>query len=214
MKAWRAVVFASLFDLALGLSLGLYYTITYYGRALLPLPGYVALGAPFAYYVAVVEDYSTVVQAWLWMLCFPLAGLLWRLGVAYVPGLVSAEYRAIRRPFGSVTARLGLSCWPLLLPIPTLAWHVGRPEGHWAWADFVSVCLRHRNVYTLPYLPAAMLICALAAFGLESRALWRLLPGSDHPWKVAVLILTVVIYVAAIVALGYGLNFAQPLILR
>jgi len=35
----RPFALAALMDLALGLSLGLYYTITYYGRALAPLPG-------------------------------------------------------------------------------------------------------------------------------------------------------------------------------
>ena len=47
MNPRLAVAIALLADLALGLSLGLYYTITYYGRAQLPVPGFVALGAPF-----------------------------------------------------------------------------------------------------------------------------------------------------------------------
>jgi len=65
-------------DLAPALSLGLCWTVTYNGRAHVSLPGTVALGAPFMYYVGVDDRSSTVVQAWLWMLCFPLAGRWWR----------------------------------------------------------------------------------------------------------------------------------------
>lgn len=200
-------------DLALGLSLGLYYTITYYGRSLLPLPGAVALGAPLMYYMAVDGEYSTVIQAWLWMICFPLAGVLWRLAVVIVPRFASAECRTARLSFRPVAARLGLACWPLLLPLPALAVYVGRPEGAWRWADFVAVCLRHRNVDVPSYLPAVMMALAVAACVLEVSAVWRLLPGEDRLRKAAVLALTCVFLVASVVLVGLGLALARPFII-
>jgi len=166
MTGWRSVTAGVLMDLALGLSLGLYYTITYYGRALTPLPGTVALGAPFMYYVAVDERFSTVYQAWLWMACFPVAGAVWRVTLAHAPRL----WRQPALRFAEVTARLWPCCWPLLLPIPLAAWLVSR-------GGFIAVCLRQHNVDSPSWLAWVYMPLAVAALGLEFRAVWRLLEG-------------------------------------
>jgi hypothetical protein len=182
----RPLIFAALIDLALGLSLGLYYTITYYGRALTPLLGTVALGAPFLYYVAVEERSSTVYQAWLWMLCFPVAGLLWRLALAQAPRL----FRYAPLPFRDVTAKLWPLCWPLLLPIPLAAWLV-------AQGGFIAVCLRQHNVASPPWLPWLFVPLAVLALALEVRAVWWLL-GELPPYRRAIAV------AAALVAFVLG----------
>ena len=199
-------------DFALGLSLGLYYTITYYGRALVPLPGFVALGAPFMYYVAVDEQYSTVVQAWLWMLVFPVAGLLWRLSLVgaskYAARAADLEVRPTRRRLGEVSVRLWYTCWPLLLPVPLLLWLVGTPSGRWSWPDFIAVCLRHRNVDSPGWLTPLMMALAVVAFALEVRAVWRVLRGTDRLRKTAALAISAMVFVLAVVAVGFALSAA------
>jgi len=201
----RPLALASVLDLALGLSLGLYYTITYYGRALTPLPGAVALGAPFMYYVAVDERFSTVYQAWLWMLCFPVAGLLWRLALAQAPRL----FRQTPLRFRDVTARLWHVCWPLLMPIPLTAWLVARPSGHCTWADFIAVCLRQHNVGSPAWLPWLFMPLALAALALEARAAWRLLAGLAPYRRVLALAAAFIVYILAVCVVGFAVAAAQ-----
>ena len=195
-------------DLALGLSLGLYYTITYYGRALVPLPGFVALGAPFMYYVAVDEQYNTVVQAWLWMLVFPVAGLLWRLSLVGVSRYAAkaADLEVHPTRLAEICARLWHTGWPLLVPLPLLTWLVGTPSGQWSWPDFIAVCLRHRNADSPGWLTPVMMGLALAAFALEVRAAWRILPGTDRLRKVAALAISSMVFVLAVVAVGFAIS--------
>lgn len=199
------IVYAILLDLALGLSLGLYYTITYYGRALTPLPGLVALGAPFMYYVAVDERASTVVQAWLWMLCFPVAGVLWRLALAQSPRLFAQ--RPLR--FRSVSAKLWYQCWPLLLPIPLAAWMVARPGGHCTWPDFIAVCLRRQNVPSPWWLVWVFMPLAVVAFALELRAAWRLLTGLLAYRRVIAIVAAVIAFTLAVCVAGFGIAAVQ-----
>lgn len=198
------LLFALPADLALGLSLGLYYTITYYGRALAPLPGAVALGAPFMYYVAVDERYGTVEQAWLWMAVFPVSGLLWRLAVACCP----LAARLPRLSLAAVSARLWHTVWPLLVPLPLLAWIVATPSGRPSWPDFIAVCLRRQAVGSPRWLMPLLLAFALAAAALELRALWCLLPGSTGR-KLLSLGLAAAVFILAVVAVGFALAAAQ-----
>ena len=189
-------------DLLLGLSLGLYYTITYYGRALLPLPGFVALGAPLMYYVAVDERFSTVYQAWLWMICFPLTGLVWRLTLSFLP-------RLLRQPgptFAAVSARLWHVARPLLLPLPLLAWLVASPAGHCAWSDFIAVCLRRHNVADPGWLAPVMMALAVLALGLEIRGLWQLFsPSRPRLQTLALLTIVFLVFLLAAIVIGFGL---------
>ena len=192
-------------DLALGLSLGLYYTVTYYGRALTPLPGLVALGAPFMYYVAVDERFSTVYQAWLWMACFPVAGVLWRVSLAQAPRLFGqAPLR-----FRDVTAKLWPCCWPLLVPIPLTAWLVSQPSGHCDWADFIAVCLRQHNVESPPWLPGLWMPLALAALVLELRAGWRLQESLTVRCRIIAIAAALVAFVLAVCVAGFAIAAAQ-----
>jgi len=194
----RPLALAALMDLALGLSLGLYYTITYYGRALTPLPGLVALGAPFMYYVAVDERFSTVYQAWLWMLCFPVAGVLWRLALAQAPRLFGQRPRRLRE----VTARLWHVSWPLLVPIPLTAWLVSR-------GGFVAVCLRQHNVDSPAWLPPVLMPLAVVALALELRAVWRLLEGLLPYRRLIALAAALVAFVLVVCLVGFAIAAAQ-----
>lgn len=208
MKRLPGWLLALTADLGLGLSLGLYYTITYYGRALLPLPGFVALGAPFMYYVAVDEQCNTVIQAWLWMAIFPLTGLLWRTGLAWVPrvwGKANLEVRPTRSET-DLEVRPTRCYWPLLVPIPLLMWLVGRPGGQWAWSDFIAVCLRRQNVDSPTWLTPLMMALAVLAFALELHQTWRLLPGTDRLRRAATLTVTVMLFILAVVAVGSALS--------
>lgn len=198
----RYPLLACFFDLLLGLSLGLYYTITYYGRALLPLPGFVALGAPLMYYVAVDERFSTVYQAWLWMICFPLTGLVWRLTLPFLP-------RLLRQPgpgFVEASARLWHVTWPLLLPLPFLAWIVASPSGHCDWSDFIAVCLRRHNVSDSGWLAPVMMALALLSLGLELRGVWQVFAPSRSTFRaLALLAVVFLVFLLIVVVVGFGL---------
>lgn len=205
MPLMRPFALACALDLALGLSLGLYYTVTYYRRALAPLPGLVALGAPFMYYVAVDERFSTAAQAWLWMACFPAAGVLWRLSLARAPRLFGqAPLR-----FREVTAKLWPLCWPLVVPMPVAAWLVSRPDGYCDWSGFIAVCLRQHNVASPAWLPWLFMPPALAALALELRGVWRLLAGLAPYRRTIAIAAALVGFILAVCVVGFALAVVQ-----
>ena len=171
---------AGLADLGLGLGLGMYYTVTYYGRAALPLPGFVALAAPFQYYVLVDERQDTVVQAWLWLACFPFVGLVWRVALGAVARVMGLSVRG-----REVARAIWWSAAPLLLPIPALMWLLGQADGGgYEWAAFVGACLRRRFAYGAGWLTPTYFALAAVAFVLELRALWRLGTGATAARRV------------------------------
>lgn len=59
--------------LALAVSLGWYYTVTYFGAVGWPMPSVETLGVLFLYYFSVL-NVATEIQAVHWLLVFPLRG--------------------------------------------------------------------------------------------------------------------------------------------
>lgn len=198
--AWWCWGAAALMDLGLGLSLGMYYTVTYYGRAAIPLPGFVALGAPFQYYVLVDEQQDTVIQAWLWMACFPFVGLLWR-------GTLALLGRCMRLPVRgkALAGAVWATTWPLLLPIPALVWMLGQADaGGLQWEAFVGACLRRQFVANAAWLTPVYFALALVALALELRALWRLAAGATVAKRLAWIAGAVVVLVGVVSGVGLG----------
>ena len=114
------VLKASALYLGLGFSLGMYYTIAYYGRAGWPMPLPEGISALILYYFSVLNE-PTVVQAIHWMVLFPVAGALWALLL-----VITAPFFGVRRPLFSLTfVRFGLTALPLTLAGPCMAFVAG-----------------------------------------------------------------------------------------
>jgi hypothetical protein len=184
-------------DLALGLSLGMYYTVTYYGRALLPLPGFVAMGAPFEYYLIVGEVQDTVAQAWLWMSCFPAVGLMWRGALWAVAklGRVTVTSRAI-------VAGMWHCSWPLLVPAPFLLLALGSGDDGFSWHALTDACLRRRSMASPVMLPAVYFVAAVAALAQEARGIWRLGGKASTARRVVLLAGAPIVLLLAVSAIG------------
>ncbi len=127
--------------LGLGLSLGYYYTITYYGRTGLPMPLLEVCGALVLYYFSVLNA-ADWIQAIHWMLVFPLAGWAW--------------VESLRRcavwlgdtppPTEKIAWILGLTTLPLIVTAPWLAIVCGQTPSGFQWSHMIAVALRHEWV--------------------------------------------------------------------
>ena len=73
---WLSI--AMLCWLLLSVSIGWYYTVTYFGRVGWPMPSVETVGALLLYYFSVL-NVDTEIQAIHWVLVFPIAGFLWSL---------------------------------------------------------------------------------------------------------------------------------------
>ncbi|MBI5832540.1 MAG: hypothetical protein HZB16_09575 [Armatimonadetes bacterium] len=174
--AWATALTGA--QLALGLCLGCYYNYTFFGRAAGPLPQPVASAGAMLYYLFVAAGDTQVVQAWLWMLCFPLAGWIW-LGSLWVVGrrLGGACRGLVRASLAGIV--------PLLLPLPYLLWrHALTPNGP-SWAQFQQAAL-YRRFDTVPAgLPALFVPLAVVGLALEAVLLARASgvgPGRAAAW--------------------------------
>lgn len=148
-------------QLALGVSLGLFYNYTYFGRAAVPLPHPTALAGSFFYYIALPQDYDAAAQAVLWVLGFPAAGWL-------LLGCLAAAARAGRLwSFADLLRSHLLGLAPLLLPLPWLAWLHATGPGGVSWQQFLAACLHRSFAVTPPYLNPLFL--GLAAVGLGGQ---------------------------------------------
>ncbi len=152
--------------LALGFSLGWYYTFTYYGRTGIPMPHPESCAAIVLYYFSVL-NVDTEVQAVHWMVVFPITGLLW----------ASALNRLAPR-FGMSTPSLvniylltAIACIPLAAPGPALALLAGWQDDGFTFDRMIKVALRRGNRLPDPWLTPLYLVLGVAALGLQ----WRLL---------------------------------------
>ena len=127
--------------LAMGFSLGWYYTFTYYGRAGWPMPLPEPCAALLIYYFSVM-NVDTEIQAVHWMLCFPMAGVLWAAAAWYMAGRLGAE----RPPFHRILFVFACASLPLSLPGPWMAWIAGHTDEGFVWARMVAVALRRGGV--------------------------------------------------------------------
>ena len=113
---------ASLCYLLVSLSVALYYNITFFGQALVPLPSPVALTGPFLYYLAGFNHSSPQAQVVLWMLSFLLAGGFWVLSLSLGAKILKVQVR--------VLPRIPLTSLLYLIPFPWLLWvHGQSPQG-------------------------------------------------------------------------------------
>jgi hypothetical protein len=154
--------------LALGFSLGWYYTFTYYGRTGIPMPHPESCAAIVLYYFSVVNA-DTEIQAVHWMAVFPIAGLIWVIALSRLAPRFGGEAIRVARVF-FVT---GVACIPIALPGPAMAILGGWQDGGFTFDRMIAVALRRGNRSPDPWLTPLYLTLGAVSLAVQ----WRLLRG-------------------------------------
>ncbi|MBI2434209.1 MAG: hypothetical protein HYV26_15240 [Candidatus Hydrogenedentes bacterium] len=186
--------------LLLAVSMGWYYTITYFGRVGWPMPSVETAGALLFYYFSVL-NVDTEIQTVHWLIAYPLAGAVWVV-------LIQVVHRnAPDRPRPSlVAAAFSLCTLPLSLPAPYLAWLAGQRDSAWHWQRMIEVALRRGNLAPWPWLSPGCILLALAAFFLHLSLYRRLYPATLITATKHYLI-TAIGFVLAVSSFGLLLSF-------
>lgn len=156
--AFRAAVALALY-LAMGLSLGWYYTFTYYGRAGWPMPQPEPCGAILLYYFSVL-NVDTEYQAVHWMIVFPAAGFLW----AWVLVIVGRRMGQGDVKVMDTFVALSWACLPIALLAPWMTWVGGNVDGEFTFTRMMAVALRRGGVS--PWATLSPMYFGLGLIGL------------------------------------------------
>jgi len=200
--------------LAVGFSLGWYYTFTYYGRAGWPMPSPEPCAAILLYYFSVL-NVATEFQAIHWMVTFPFAGVLWVASLRLTLRLMKRRDPALpfdSVPFSRALSRFAVAAIPLALPGPWMAYLAGRQDEGFTWARMMAVALRRGNLSPWAWLTplyfglglVALVLGLLAyrkTFPVPARMAWRHFPAS------LVVLTCLSCVIAAVVALPLRLWF-------
>jgi len=156
--------------LLLAVSIGWYYTVTYFGRVGWPMPSVETVGALVLYYFSVL-NVPTEIQAVHWLVVFPLAGFLW---AALLPLL--ARNGSPATPRTKIAAMLALCSLPLSLPLPYMMYVAGLTPSGWELQRMLDVALRRGNISVWPCLSPMYFTLGVITFGLHLWCLRRLFP--------------------------------------
>jgi hypothetical protein len=158
----------SLAHAGLAVSLGLFYVVTYYGRAAVPLPYPAALLSPFFYYLSLSSRMSAEVQAAWWVLSFVAAGWVW---IGTLQTL--ARRMGLSANVGGISISVALGAAPLLLPAPWVGWALAQTPAGASWEQFVAACLRREFTGAPVALTPVYFTAALMALAVEVALLRR-----------------------------------------
>jgi len=174
LKTLFKLLAVALLYLLFGLSLGCYYTATYFGRSGWVLPSCETISGIILYYFSVVNA-RTEIQAVHWMVSFLVAGYLW-IGVLWV---VSNKFvwsvqpnseekgRTTTDRFASFGLAVALSTIALSVPVLFMVWWMGATDPGFSWSRFIAVCLRQE--WVTPPIWLNYVYCALATVGLVAQ---------------------------------------------
>jgi hypothetical protein len=157
--------------LAVGFSLGWYYTFTYYGRTGVPMPFPEPCAALVLYYFSVINA-ATEIQAVHWMLVFPLAGAIWTEALCRTAAVMGHD----RPPFPRFFLRLSLAALPVALPGPAMAWLAGQADGGFVWQRMIDIALRRGNTGPWWWLTPLFLTLGALALALQLAQYRRSFP--------------------------------------
>jgi hypothetical protein len=156
----------TVFYLALGFSLGWYYTFTYYGRTGIPMPHPESCAAIVLYYFSVL-NVDTEIQAVHWMIVFPITGLIWAIALSSLaPRFGMPAIPAVR-----VYLLTAIACIPLAAPGPAMAILAGWQDGAFTFDRMIAVALRRGNRLPDPWLTPLYLTLGVSALLLQWIAL-------------------------------------------
>jgi hypothetical protein len=148
--------------LFLGVGLGWYYTITYYGRTGLPMPSPEACASLVLYYFSVM-NVETWIQAIHWLAVFPLAGILWVSSLT-----VTAPFFGGRRvEYGWTLTRFAVTTLPLAAPTPLLAYWAGQTGHGFSFGRMIAVALRQAGCPSWSWLSPVFIALGGAALAWQ-----------------------------------------------
>lgn len=195
----RAIGSALTIWLTVGFSLGWYYTFTYYGRHGWPMPLPEPCAALILYYFSVL-NVATEIQAFHWMLVFPLAAFLWHAALWW-----TARWMGLPTPsWAAVSERISWAAIPLAIPGPAMAYLAGTQNGAFHWERMFAVALRRGNITPGWWLTPLFFGLGLVAFALQIYLYRTLFPApARQAWKhypLSIIALTVVCAVGGALA--------------
>ena len=164
--------------LAVGFSLGWYYTFTYYGRAGWPMPSPEPCAAILLYYFSVL-NVATELQAVHWMITFQCAGVLWLVSLRITLRFMKRRNPALafeEVPFTRTLSRFSLAAIPLALPGPWMAYLAGLQDEGFTWAHMIAVALRRGNLSPRAWLTPLYFGLGLVALVLGFLAYRKAFP--------------------------------------
>jgi hypothetical protein len=194
--------------LALGFSLGWYYTFTYYGRTGIPMPHPESCAAIVLYYFSVLNS-DTEIQAVHWIAVFPVSGLLWALSLSRL----APRFGATAVPIARVYLVIAIACIPLVAPGPAMTILAGWQDGVFTFDRMIAVALRRGNRAPDTWLTPLYLTLGLAALTLQWRALRRCFQLSFGSAIRHYLVSAIALFVAAAI-LGAALSVPLRLFLE
>lgn len=157
--------------IVVSVSVALFYNITFFGQAVLPLPSPLVTGGCLLYYLAGFNQTAPLLQVLLWIASFLVTAGLW---LAALHKFLGARQ----------LARLSLASLSLVLPLPWLVWvHAATAEGPRLEA-LVQAILVRKGLYwnssgSEPVLNAVFWALASLSLGLE---LWLLKRDTELDW--------------------------------
>lgn len=186
--------------LLLAVSIGWYYTVTYFGRVGWPMPSVETVGALLLYYFSVL-NVDTEIQAVHWLIVFPVAGFVW---AAILPRIFRGS--AAPPSVSALAARLALSSLPLSLPMPYMMFAAGQTPGGWQLQRMLDVALRRGNIPVWPWLSPMYFALGVVAFALH---VWVLRRGFPQPILAQLrhLLLSSVVFVLVVALMGTLASF-------
>ena len=140
------------------------------------------LGGPLQYYLSVEGLKDTRGQAVLWMLCFPVVGAAWRLGL-----WMAARIAGGTVAYADVLRGLWWTALPLVLPLPFTALGLGSSDGSFDLHLLIEACLRRQFVNPPHWLVSVYWSATVVAGAGEAWAAWRVM-DRRAPWTRVILL--------------------------
>lgn len=186
--------------LSLAVSVGWYYTVTYFGRVGWPMPSVETVGALLLYYFSVL-NVDTEIQAVHWLVVFPFSGFVWAAILTY-----SFRNSANTPSMPALAARLGLASVPLSLPMPYMMFAAGQTANGWQLQRMLDVALRRGNIPVWPWLSPMYFALGVASFALH---IWIIRRSFSQPILAQIrhVLISSVAFVLAVALMGTLVSF-------
>ncbi|GMW00876.1 MAG: hypothetical protein AMXMBFR84_20130 [Candidatus Hydrogenedentota bacterium] len=188
---------------ALAVSLGWYYTFTYYGKTGIPMPHPESCASILLYYFSVL-NVETEIQALHWIVVFPVSGGIW----AWALRLVARRQGIAGPAMPLVYFCMACACIPMILPTPFMAFLAGLDGGSFSADRMLRVALRRGNRAPDAWLTPLYLSLGAVSFAVQCMFMRRMYP--QRFWS-AVRHYFVAAIVLLVACMAIGLAASYPL---